>query len=537
MANTPKKRTPADSQTRRNGEKKLKTGDGIGEGAGGPIKHVVVLMMENRSFDHLFGYRSGVKGLHGDEYNVLDPSQPKSSSNPAFSVNNRAPFAVLAGRGPGHSINDTNFQLCNSKRGPGPGIPATNNGFVRNYHDELLRDAVPNPSQKILRVVMQSFAPSVLPSLNALADAFCICDNWYAEVPGPTQPNRFFMHAATSGGFTLNKCPITSGKGGRILDVPTIYNRLEDAGLTWATYEFDANEVREFSKINTKVANFKKFEDAFKVDVQQNTLPNYSFILPRFLNSKNATHLGNGLANSQHAPEDARYGDNLIAEVYEALRSNPDVWASSVLIVTYDEHGGFYDHVVPPSQGIPNPDGLTSPQPGEPPWAPAFSFDRLGVRVPAVIASPWIKAGRVDSTQYQHTSVLATLKQMFGLADFLTKRDASANTFMHLFSELKTPRTDTPVTLPRAPLPAIKVAPDHPAHPANLPLSEDQRDLLMKAYHLTENSHPGGPVAAQLPTTQGEAHDFIQARYATHFGPPGKARVALRRKSVGARRH
>lgn len=94
-------------------------------------------------------------------------------------------------------------------------------------------------------------------------------------------------------------------------------------------------------------------------------------------------------ANSQHAPQDARYGDNLIADVYDTLRSNADVWMKSALIVTYDEHGGFYDHVVPPSNGIPSPDGINSPPPGDSAsWVPKFGFDRLGMRVPAVIASP-----------------------------------------------------------------------------------------------------------------------------------------------------
>ena len=253
--------------------------------------------------------------------------------------------------------------------------------------------------------------------------------------------------------------------------------------------------------------------------MQAGVLANYVFVEPRFMNSKNNKHTTGGLANSQHAPEDARYGDNLIADVYEALRSNPALWAKSALIVTYDEHGGFFDHVVPPSQGIPNPDGLTSPLPKDPSWAPAFKFDRLGLRVPAVIASPWVKAGRVDSTRYQHTSVLATVKKIFGLPSFLTKRDASANSFEALFGEINTPRQDTPTTLPRAPLPAIAVSADDPRHPANQPLDEDQRDLLYSVYHLTQ-THPEGPSPGALPRTQGEAHDFIQARYHKHFGPP-----------------
>jgi phospholipase C len=486
--------------------------------AGGKIQHIVVLMLENRSFDHIFGYRAGVEGLKGNEFNLFDPSKPESNTNPSFVVNNGAPYAVLAGNGPGHSVADTNCQLCGSSGGPSNTLAATNNGFVLSYYNELFRDHVPNPASNVTAVVMQSFAPAGLPSINALADAFCVCDHWHAEVPGPTQPNRFYMHAATSVGAGLNNWQ-------RQLDVPTIYNSLQDAGLTWATYAFDSNEVLEFSKVNQQSANFKQFQEAFAADVKQNTLANYSFIIPRFLNSKNSSHLTGGLANSQHAPQDVRYGDNLIADVYQALRSNPSVWEQSALIVIYDEHGGFYDHVVPPAAGIPNPDGLNSPQPGDPSWAPQFSFNRLGLRVPAVIASPWVKAGTIDSTRYQHTSVLATLKGMFGLGSFLTKRDASANSFETLFAQLTSPRTDTPATLPRAPLPKLTVSSEDPRHPANLLLNPDQTQMLLRIYHLTEASHPKGPPVSSLPITQGEAHDFIQKRYRRHFGTPGRPGV------------
>jgi phospholipase C len=476
----------------------------------GKIDHVIVLMLENRSFDHIFGFRTGINGLTGNESNVLNPAQPASDSNPAFVVNSAAPYAVLAGKGPGHSVHATNYQLCNDKAGPGPGLVASNNGFVRNYKDELGADRIPNPSNDVIEVVMQSFSPGRLPSISALADAFCICDNWFAEVPGPTQPNRLYIHAGTSTGFALNNWK-------RTLDVRTIYNNLADKGLRWATYYFDTNEVLEFSQVNGQTASFKLFEDAFKADVQQGTLPNYCFIIPRFFNSKTSTAATGGMANSQHAPEDARYADNLIADVYEALRSNPETWMSSVLVVTHDEHGGFYDHVVPPSQGIPNPDGLTSPTEGDPSYAPEFAFDRLGLRVPALIVSPWIKAGRVDSTRYQHTSVLATLKKIFGLADFLTHRDASANSFDGLFDELDQARNDTPLTLPRAELPVTATSPDDPAHPANQPLNPDQIDMLMRVYHLTRASQPMSLSAATLPVTQGDAHDFIKASYQRHF--------------------
>ncbi len=480
------------------------------------IEHVVVLMLENRSFDHIFGYRQGINGLKGDEFNLLNPSKPESDVNPAFYVSNGAPYPILAGKnGPSHSLKGTNNQIYNNATGPDAAHPAKNNGFARNYNSELtFSEKIPNPSQADIRVVMEAFAPVRLPAINALADAFCICDNWFSEVPGPTQPNRLYMHAATSAGYGYN---VWSRK----FDVATIYNSLEDAGCTWATYDFDLNEVQtNFSRVNGEAQNFKKFA-ALAVDVQRDALAHYSFIMPRYNNS------AEGHGNSQHAPEDARYGDHLIADVYEALRSNDAVWAKTVLIVTYDEHGGFYDHVIAPSENIPNPDGINSPAPGDKTsYAPVFNFDRLGLRVPAVIASPWVRAGKVDSTRYQHTSVLATLKKMFNLKSFLTRRDASANTFEQIFEELNAPRTDTPKTLPRPPLPKVTVSPTHPAHPLNHPLTEDQKSQLTGVYHLTQASHAADETYAdQLPDTQGDASEFIRSRTAKQFGPPGPAGV------------
>ena len=468
------------------------------------ITRVVVLMMENRSFDHFFGFRPGVNGLTGKEFNLRNPADPSSTR---FVVDSQAPYAVLAGMGPGHSVNATNVQLFGNKAGPAASRPATNGGFVANYITELRTDHVAKPSDAQIQAVMQSFSASQLPSINALADNFCLCDNWYCDVPGPTQPNRFYIHAGTSDGYALNGWK-------RILDVPTIYNRVADAGLTWGVYWFDTNEVLEFSQVSSQKDNFKPFEADFSADCKGGNLPTYSFIIPRFLNSKNQSGLGNGMANTQHAPHDVRYGDNLIADVYDALRQSP-LWEETVLIVTYDEHGGFYDHVVPPSTGIPNPDGKNSPAAGDPSYAPTFGFDRLGLRVPALIVSPWVKPGIVDSTRYQNTSVLATVEKMFGLKP-LTERDRSANSFEGIWSDLGSPRTDTPVSLPRIVLPAMTTSLSDPAHPANQPLDPTQSDALRRVFHLTRRSQR--VPYAKLPVTQGDAQEYMVKSLARHFG-------------------
>jgi phospholipase C len=465
------------------------------------IQHVVVLMLENRSFDHIFGYRAGVNGLSGNEFNLLKPSKPVSARNPAFYVSNGAPFAVPVGQGPAHSFTDANIQQYNNKNGPARGFPASNSGFVASYHTELtFADRVPDVTGEEIRVVMEAFAPGRLPSIGALADAFCVCDNWYSDGPGPTQPNRLYIHAGTSAGYVINDWSHT-------FNFRTIYNSLQDTGYTWATYDFDQNEVKEFSQVNTQKSCFRDFTTSFASDVQSNKLPSYSFIIPRFLNADLP-------ANSQHPPQDARYGDNLIADVYDALAANPDVWRNSVLIVLYDEHGGLYDHAIPPSVGVPNPDGINSPPPGvTASWVPQFAFDRLGFRVPVIIASPWVARGRVDSTRYQHTSVLATLKVLFGLPSFLTRRDASANSFDSLFSELSAPRTDTPATLPRAATPPLTVSKDDPRHPANRPLDLTQTELLLGVHQMLRAVDPKVVDGFDLHMKQGEASAHIRWCY------------------------
>jgi hypothetical protein len=161
-------------------------------------------------------------------------------------------------------------------------------------------------------------------------------------------------------------------------------------------------------------------------------LPTYSFIEPRYFDFLSFK------ANDQHPPHDVALGDVLIADVYESLRLSP-IWGSTLLVVVWDEHGGIYDHVLPPKTV--NPDNLVHVD-------PPFDFTRLGVRVPAVLISPWIPRGTVDSTVYDHTSVSASLNELLDLPEFLTKRDAAAETFGHLITDTK--RTDAPETLPRA---------------------------------------------------------------------------------------
>lgn len=484
--------------------------------ANATIEHFVVLMLENRSFDHIFGYRKGVNGLQGTEFNLLDPSKPQSPTNPAVKVSNAEPYSISAGQGPSHSFNAVTTQIFGSKTATSASA-GKNNGFVMSYRESLNEDHVSNPTGDQIRVVMESFAPGTLPALEALADAFCLCDRWYCEVPGPTMPNRMFIHMGSSGGYVHN---VWTHKFAET----TIYELLQQNRKTWATYDFDQNEVRQFPALKNQTASFKQFENDFANDVKSGNLPNYSFLIPRFFAKT-------GPVNSMHGPYDVRPADQLVADTYNALRANTNVWEKTVLIVTMDEHGGFYDHVVPPSLSGKSLDNFSSPPAGDTAaWVPKFKFDRLGLRVPTLIVSPWVAAGKVDSTEYRHTSVLATVMKMFNLRGQLTNRVATAATFDQLFSQ-STARTDTPKTIQsvtRIPTPRTFIS-GATVNQGEYGLDTMQHEIVQGVDTLTL---PKGaePLALEAhPKTQAAASDFVNARNRSHL-QTRKRRPALKKK-------
>jgi phospholipase C len=402
--------------------------------------------------------------------------------------------------------------LCNDQSGPSPSNPIKNNGFVRAYKDDLLRRSH-HVTQQQIGEVMQSFAPDQLPAINQLANEFCLCDHWFCEVPGPTMPNRMYIHAATSEGYVHNafKRDFTS---------KTIYELVKEAGLTWCSYFHDLTEILQFKNLGNAPEDFRRFEDRWASDVASGNLPNYVFILPRFNNTKATPAAPAKMANSQHAPEDVRFGEHLIADVYDALAANAALFQETVLIVTYDEHGGFFEHVAPGP--APNPDGQNSPNPDDNAafTVPPFEFDRLGLRVPAVIASPWIPRGQVVNRKLQHTSVIKTAVEMFGLAGPLNHRDASAASFADLFTQLSDPRSgdQMPVKLkrPNVAQPVASVVAGVAVDPADEPL-DSLTDEWVKGFaeltaRRTGHSTLAAVAAGPLPRTQGEAATFIDAR-------------------------
>ncbi len=407
------------------------------------IDHVFVVMLENRSFDHMLGFSqiqgtdpSGkltkIEGLTGKESNI-------SLSGDLVNVSSPADFVL--NYGPGHEFNDVKEQLCGkghtySSPAPSPGQidPNINNsGYVSNYsvYDRK------NPGN-----IMKCYLPEQLPILTTLAKEFAVCDRWFSSMPGPTWPNRFFIHAASSGG--LDDSPSFSREFKSILydgfkfDNGTIYDRLDSEDHDWMIYCDD--EFPQVLSIAGMRSHFTKHFTPFNLFKQDVSNPlfskSYVFIEPDY-----HAFTGNFRGgNSQHPMDDITRGEKMLKEIYETIRQSPH-WESSLLIITYDEHGGFYDHVVPPATVHPG-DSITDPSNNH----NNFDFQQLGVRVPTIIVSPLIPKGTIDHTVYDHTSVLATVEKLFKLSS-LTKRDEKAETLNHLLT-LSAPRTDTPAVLP-----------------------------------------------------------------------------------------
>ncbi|MBO0805111.1 MAG: hypothetical protein J2P25_18800 [Nocardiopsaceae bacterium] len=394
------------------------------------IEHLVVLMLENRSFDHMLGFLyadAGNKSPSGQPYEGLTgkESNPDSSGNPV-PVSKITPAVKNAyfqpGADPGEGYKATNDQLWGSDTAPASGTPSTNQGFVKDFAYTLGWEK--NEGWSILpgttaSDIMGCFTPEALPVLSALAKGYAVCDHWYSSVPTETLPNRAFLHAGTSQGHLDDTT--------KAYTCPSIFGSLTKAGVSWVIYGYDAEPLTKSDFPDTSSApasNFGLFKD-FQAAAKAGTLPSYSFLEPSW----------GSTGNSQHPNYDVALGEQLIHDAYEALRSGPG-WDKTLFVVTYDEHGGCYDHVSPPWGATP-PDST----PGE----FGFSFDRFGVRVPAVLISPLIAAGTVyrvpaGGAPLDHTSVLKTIEQRWNIPP-LTARDKAAPGFGDVLT-LTTPRTD-----------------------------------------------------------------------------------------------
>lgn len=359
------------------------------------VDHFVVLMLENRSFDNLFGAlkQSGPNfdGLTGTETNI-DGAGAKIS---VWNDPQQASDMWQPNPDPGELFNDINEQIFG--KGCDPLIsPATMQGFVTNYVAQGGKSAD----------IMHYFKPKQAPAITALANSYAVCDRWFASAPCQTWPNRFFVHTATANGYE-NNSPVHFP-----YEMPTIFNELTRVGVDWKIYFHDFPQSLTLSKLWPHLDHFHSIEE-FWEDAKNNALPPYSFIEPRYF-------ADTYWPNDMHPPHNVTYGDQLVANVYNALHDAKESWAKTMLIVTFDEHGGEYDHVPPPPAKQPE-----TPRDGQ-----KFAFDRYGVRVPAVIASAYISAGQVlrpdGDVPFDHTSIIKTLRKRYGISRALTHRDAVA---------------------------------------------------------------------------------------------------------------
>jgi phospholipase C len=343
------------------------------------VQYIVQLMLENRSFDHMLGF------LYSGSGNVSPAGQPfegltGSESNTDASGNTVTVYQIdpttagayfMPGADPGEGYANTNAQLFGTGNPPSPPA-AVNTGFVTNYADAISYDQRSNrsvPAGTTASQIMGMFTPAGLPVLSGLAAGFAVCDYWYSSVPTMTFPNRAFACAATSQGHMND--------GSASYTVQSIFGLMTAHNLSWKIYGYDDEPLTSKNFPDTTSAPescFGKFAD-FQSDAAAGTLPQYSFLEPSW----------GSTGNSQHPNYDVSLGEQLIQAVYNAVRGGPG-WAQTLLFITYDEHGGLYDHVPPPSGATP-PDAT----PGE----FGFDFTRFGVRVPAVLVSPLIPAGTV----------------------------------------------------------------------------------------------------------------------------------------------
>jgi phospholipase C len=367
-----------------------------------PIQHIVVLALENRSFDQMLGcFKEVYPELEGVDLAHLN--QNLDAVGKPFvqqpTTVRQMPWAKPYLWDPRHEVEHVHTQINGDVNNPG-----SMSGFVLDFSRSY-----PGSTSEARQYIMGYYPLGFLPALHALARDFTICDHWFSSLPGPTWPNRFFALSGTSSGRVD-----MPDDGTHYFDISgyfhqqqkTIFDRLNEKGRNWKAYFHDVPQswVLQRPRLPHNVARFfyaaEFFHDARGPAAE---FPEFAFIEPDYLGFQQS---------DDHPPHDVMKGERLVADVYNAVRSNPELWHSTLIVVFFDEHGGFYDHVYPP----------TAQPPDE--AASDYDFNQLGVRVPALLVSPWVRRG-VEKTQFDHTSLLKYLIEKWGLAD-LGRRTAQA---------------------------------------------------------------------------------------------------------------
>lgn len=396
------------------------------------LEHIVVLMMENRSFDHMLG---SLKAVDPQIDGVTDQMSNPDTTGVSIKPQPSADFQGQLDPDPDHHFPAVDLQIFGDNN---PTRVANMQGFVKSYFNQR-RDV--GHSQKI----MYYFAQDQLPVLTTLALEFAVFNRWFSSIPGPTICNRAFAHYGTSFG-RVDMDPFYI-----IEPFKSVYTRLIKAtpAHTAKVYYYDStSSTMEVANLLQNQPQLFGTYKQFLSDCAKGLLPDYSFVEPNY--SDHQTASGAEVANDQHPDHDVQAGELLIAEVYMAIKRSP-LWPKTALLVTYDEHGGIYDHVVPPTC-IQDQFTAAANNTGT---GMEFKFDRLGVRVPAILISPWIPKHTVVDRVFDHASIPGTVTKFF-LGDYSPRspREINADVFIEPQSQpvdparnllsLSTMRTDCP---------------------------------------------------------------------------------------------
>jgi phospholipase C len=343
-------------------------------GAVNPINHIVVVCMENRSFDHFLGWMPTINPNVSGSQNFVYPTTGGSQGTWYLGMDTMG----CAYKDPDHSWSGARIE----------------------YHGGKCDGWLLNPANDLFSVGY--YAKPDLPFLaNAAAD-WTVCDNYYAAIMGPTYPNRLYVHSAATDRTTdsLTSCSL-----------PTIWDRLAAKKISRRYYYTDTSFLLLYGFFKYLAISYKVSQ--FYADCQSGALPAVSYIDPGF-NGESA-----GTSNDDHPHGDIRNGEYFLNQIYNAVTASPN-WSSTVLVITFDEWGGFFDHVAPPlvADSVPGatPDAVSNGQ----------NMYLRGFRVPTIVISPYAQRGAVSHTLFDHTSILKMIENRWNLSP-LTKRDAGAN--------------------------------------------------------------------------------------------------------------
>lgn len=373
------------------------------------IQHIVVLMMENRSFDHMLGYLSRDAGRTDVDGLAKPNAEGFSGQWSRLGDQIIQPFKLEAANipngDPNHSHTETVAQI---------GVDGGMHGFAESYQRVLAHSPVPGAKAAD---VMGYYGPNIVWAYDALAANYGICDRWFASHPGPTWPNRYFTISCHLGPSPAGGPDLEMESDPTPVSLHTIFDEMTTRGITWRCFEGDIAFLRKVDRYVLDFERIVSFDDptkGFAATVHAGLLPAVTFIEPNF------TDFPDGSTNDDHPPTSVLAGQELIASIYNTLRTSTS-WNETLFLITYDEHGGIYDHQTPPAAP-----------------APPGSVPTLGVRVPAIVISPFTPVATVEHTVFDHTSIARTIFARFSpehMPDLGARFDAASHLGVLLSSE------------------------------------------------------------------------------------------------------